>query len=580
MKIIAEGIRSRLGSMSKHEKVLFSVVASSILIFSALFAFMWVNEENYGFHSPKLELQVQFTGNSSGISYSGHSNQDVGYSPIFDAHNMSNVSIEIFAIMPLFGASGSRSVNVTGSLENNSVNVELFNTSGVADNGIVHVILNKEFQKIIKEYRRIYTEPSEKSISISMTIDATYQFLYRNNTYIYPYYNNIQFNPWNRAFSDHTTHSFVFYQNILFTMSNKPTVIPWSNGGTSNLSDGQPQRIIGPAPCPSYKIVAQHVYQYWGPYPLFFGNVAYNSTAELAYSLTVFRGSTSFSIDSDQTYATGGNQYSSPFISSNPFCSYSSAAFSYTGGGSAISDSANPGILYENLSVIGFGHFEFLGVLQKIDYYDTVGSYCSYAGSALRITVGIENANNGSFVYMGGFLENMYHFKNASNALSFPWHSLLDKFTKQSRYSIPAGSYLDFVNYSFESSTFESAQEQQSYKDATAGIVLAALGLAFAIVAVAAAPETLGASSVLAIYGIAVAGGGITLAVEASQSVPAYTTSTFMSFTEMDVTNIANPGTANPMNVCFYEQSMESSWSHNGTALAAYLPNSYVYGDA
>ncbi len=88
----------------------------------------------------------------------------------FNSYNMSNITVNVYATMPSFAALGGESMSVNGSITNNSIYVQLYNSTLADAHVNIHGVLSKEFHTIIKKYRQIYTKPQEKNISISMTL--------------------------------------------------------------------------------------------------------------------------------------------------------------------------------------------------------------------------------------------------------------------------------------------------------------------------------------------------------------------------------------------------------------------------
>ena len=354
-------IRKILNITGRRKKAIIAVAVAAVMVISTLGVMTFLLGPKPAYYNPDINLNVKFISNNS-VSYNVYSPQNpffLTHTP-FNTYNMSNITVDIYGSMPSFENMGDQSVNVTGPVTNNSVYSQVFNSTSANSNGQIIGSLNNAFHRIINEYRSIYTLPQEKTISISLTMQADYQFIYQGKMYVYTYYNNIPFNPWSNSFGNSRYAPYTFNAMVYFDMQKQPIVTPINTTNTLVYKE-HPNRQIGGGGSPPdcNNIVKSHVYQYWGPLPIVMGNIPLNSTSGLPFDYSIIHGKYSVSFSgSAVTSSSNHEMYTQLSSSGNSAWSDSAGNFVYSGTLDGIPSYSIP-IYLENISMIGYGHFEY-----------------------------------------------------------------------------------------------------------------------------------------------------------------------------------------------------------------------------
>jgi hypothetical protein len=253
------------------------------------------------------------------------------------------------------------------------------------------------FRTIINEYRTIYRNSHNKNMSISMTIDASYYYVSGTNMYIYSYYNNIPFNPWNQnIIQGANPHTFI--QNVLFDMNQKPIVV--------SVSKARSMREVGPGGgstrcVPIWETKAPAIA--WGPLPQLIVEDPINSGYSLTAGLSSVSGSFSTKIYSAQTTDPEdiSGQVTSTEISQCASWGSSTSSFSLI---SNLLPSANP-LSGSNITVLALQHVEYQVTVNQL-YIDVYSGDTLYSTPTNTKTASFEvlNIDNGTLAYEVGYL--------------------------------------------------------------------------------------------------------------------------------------------------------------------------------
>jgi hypothetical protein len=582
-------VKSIFSETSKRKKTVMAVSIAAIMIISSFGAITYLFEQKPSYYNPNIDLNVKFISNNS-VSYNVYSTQNpffLMHTP-FNTYNMSNITVNIYGSMPSFENMGSQSVNVTGSATNNSVYSQVFNSTHASSNGYIHGTLNNAFHRIINEYRKIYSSPQEKTISISLTMQADYQFIYQGKMYVYTYYNNIPLNPWSDNFGNSRYSPYTFSSMIYIDMQKQPIVTPVY---TSNalIYKAHPDRQIGGGGSPPKcnNVVHTHVYQYWGPLPILMGNIPLNSSSSLAYAYSILNGKYQVSFSSSQVTASSNQKmYTQLSSSGNSAWSDSAANFMYTGTGSYIPAVSIPSYL-ENISMIGYGHFEYQMVVTTTTYLFVDGSYCAYGSTATSAVLKLINGNNGTFDFEEGYLVNLFNVpqSNASQFMNYNWKQFFNAGLSQDHsYNLPAGSYKDVINISFLANNFQTAASKAVSADNNLALVWAGVSLALSIAAIIAVPLTGGASLLVLTFtasGLILAGAslgaGISASTIESQNPTMEISTAENTITTVGLTNSANPFDNSNMLIDLYQGGLPVTQYINGTPYTYNIQSPYIY---
>ena len=585
----------RISALSGKKKIILSIIVVLIFVSGSFAAITYLLKETPSYHSPEVDFHVSFINNTTD-SYSSYSPMDQFYNTNtpFNTYNMSNVTVNVYATMPSFAALGDESMSVNGSTTNNSIYVQLFNSTLADANGNIHGVLSKVFHTIIRQYRQIYTKPQEKTISISMTLQADYQFVYQNKMYVYTYYNNIPFDPWNSSFGDSSFNPTTFSSNIYFNM-NSPPIVMSINSTNNSVDHLHKMRQIGGGggggggAIRCNNDVTQYIYQFKGPMPILIGNIPVNALSALSYSYSSLQGSYTVSLDGNQeSYTTGGwvDQ-----TSTSGAWSDSNANFQIATRDGGSTTSSNPE-QYQNISMIGYGNFTMQMVFTKTIYESVDGSYCVDDGTSYSSVTQVINANNGSFDYEEGFAVNLYHIpeQDASTFVNLDWNAFFDSgLTVDHQYTgVRPGSTNITNQFSFFASGYETATQQEIQSINTKAMILGAVSLGLSIAATVAvliaAPETAGlslAALVFTVGGLETAAGSVGGAIYASylqsQSTPMFISTAQINVDTYMFSNTAEPFDNSNITINLYQSAQQENMNIGGTIYSFNVQSPYVY---
>ncbi|MGP6239544.1 hypothetical protein ACNF40_03890 [Cuniculiplasma sp. SKW4] len=583
-------IRKILNISGKKKNALIAIAIASVMVVSTLGVIAFLLGPKPAYYNPDISLNVKFISNNS-ASYNVYSPQNPFFTihTPFNTYNMSNITVDIYGSMPSFENSGDQSVNVTGPLTNNSVYSQVFNSTGANSNGQITGTLNNAFHRIIIEYRSIYTLPQEKTISISLTMQADYQFIYHGKMYVYTYYNNIPFNPWSNNFGNSRYAPYIFKAMIYFDMQKQPIVTPINTTNTLVYKE-HPNRQIGGGVSPPKcnNIVKSHVYQYWGPLPIVMGNIPLNSTSVFPFDYNIIHGKYSVSFSSSAVTSSSTQEvYTQLSSSGNSAWSDSAANFVYSGTLSGIPSVSSPTYL-ENISMIGYGHFEYQLTVTTTTYLFVDGSNCAYGSTATTAIIKLINGNNGTFDYEAGFLVNLFNVPESNNSqfMNYDWKQFFDAgLSQDASYNIPAGSYKDLINVSFLATDFQTAASKAVNSLNNMALLWAGVSLGLTIAAIIAAPLTGGTSLLVLsftssglITGTAALGTAISASIISSQNPTMEVSTAENNVTTIEFSNQVLPyATPNNMIVNLYQCGIPVTQYINGTPYTYYIQSSYLY---
>ena len=584
---LGNGIQ-RISSLSGKRKIILSVIIVLIFVSGSFAAITYLFKESPSYHSPEVDFQVSFINNTTG-SYSAYSPTDQFYhvTTPFNSYNMSNITVNVYATMPSFAALGDESMSVNSSITNNSIYVQLFNSTHADAHGNIHGVLNKEFHTIIKEYRQIYTKPQEKNISISMTLQADYQFVYENKMYVYTYYNNIPFDPWNSGFGDGSFNPHTFFSNIYFNMNSQPIAIPINSTNSSVNHLHKLSQIGGGG---SYircnNNVEQHVYQYWGPLPIIMADIPLNES-ELSYSYFNLNGNFKTCI-----MGNSGTSTTTKWVeqtSTSGAWSDTSAQFNNSMKTLQISSSSNP-TYGNNMSMIGFGHFEYQMVFTTTQYFYVDGSYCAYAGASSSYVLKLLNPDNGTFDYLAGPVAYEFHIPQANLSAFFHrnWKAFFDAGLSpdQTFSNVPLSLTVNTTTFYYYANAYETTHQKAANLLNYGAMLAGGVALGLTIAAIAAVPITGGASLlVLSFTATGLMAAGVSLAMGVSASLvqssasPMFISTTQLAVNSISFSNIFQYGelVEGSMTITLYQSASPESMIINGEEYSFNVQSPYVY---
>ena len=584
----------RISSLSGKKKIILSVIIVLIFVSGSFAAITYLFKESPSYHSPEVDFHVSFINNTTD-SYSVYSPMDQFYhiTTPFNSYNMSNITVNVYATMPSFAALGDESMSVNGSITNNSIYVQLFNSTLADAHGNIHGVLSKVFHTIIKEYRQIYTKPQEKNISISMTLQADYQFVYQNKMYVYTYYNNIPFDPWNSGFGDSSFNPATFFSDIYFNMNSPPIVIPINNT-TSSVNHLHKLRQIGGGGgairC-NNEVTQQHVYQYWGPLPIIMADIPLNGS-QLDYSLNNLNANFKTCIQGNSGTSTTTKWVEQ--TSTSGAWSDSGAQFNNSLRTSGTSGSSDP-VEYNNMSMIGFGHFEYQMVFTTTQYFYVDGSYCAYGGTSSSYVLKLLNADNGTFDYISGPVASLFHIPSAnlSAFVKHDWKAFFDNgLTPDQTFSnVPLGLGVNTTTFYYDANAYETVQQKAAnlLNDGAMIATGVALGLVIAAIAVSAVVTDGASLLILSFTDTGIIAGGVALAagisasIVQSQAAPMFVSSSQLQVNTIFFTNFnyiyppGSNGSDGPMTISLYQSSSTESMVINGQEYNFNVQSPYVY---
>ena len=582
-------IRKILNITGKRKKAIIAIAVAAVMVISTLGVMTFLLGPKPAYYNPDISLNVKFISNNS-VSYNVYSPQNpffMTHTP-FNTYNMSNITVDIYGSMPSFENMGDQSVNVTGPATNNSVYSQVFNSTSANSNGQINGSLDNAFHRIISEYRSIYTLPQEKTISISLTMQADYQFIYQGKMYVYTYYNNIPFNPWSNSFGNSRYAPYTFNAMVYFDMQKQPIVTPINTTNTLFYKEHLNSQISGVGSPPVYNnIVKSHVYQYWGPLPVVMGNIPLNSTSGLPfdyYSVVQGKGCVSFS-GSAVTSSSTHEVYTQLSSNGNSAWSDSAANFTYSGIHSITSVSF-PTYL-ENISMIGYGHFEYQMTVTTTTYIFVEGPNSSYGSTATTAIIKLINGNNGTFDYEAGVLVNLFNIpeSNQSKFMNYDWKQFFGAgLSQDASFNISAGSYKDLINVSFLATDFQTTASKAVNSLNKMALLWAGVSLGLTIAAINATPLTGGSLLALSFTatGLITGGGALGTSINASilssQNPTMKISTAETNVTTVEFSNQVLPyATPNNMIVDLYQCGMPVTQYINGTPYTYYIQSPYLY---
>lgn len=560
--------------MSKKKKIAFSIIAVSLMVFGSLFAFFYIaNVNNQQYHNPEIDLNFGFINNTSitpALIVSGNT----GIPPGLYNYNLANITVQVFATMPDFAALGSAIANITiSNQENNSAYVELFNYTGNLASKNVHGSLSHMFRTIINEYRTVYRNSPNRNMSISMTIDASYYYVSGTNMYLYRYYNNIPFNPWNQNIIQGTNpHTFI--QNVIFNMNQKPIVV--------SVSKAISMREVGPGGgstrcVPIWETKAPAIA--WGPLPQLIVEDPMNSGYALTASIGTYSGSFSTKIYSAQT--TGpediSGQVTSTEISQSASWGSSSSSFSLTNNNLP---SAEP-VSGMNISVLALQHVEYQVTVNQL-YIEVYSGDTLYSTPTNTKTASFEvlNIDNGTLAYEVGSLQGLYDMNSTWAGKN--WATLFNYGLQADKtITIPSGTTVNSVNYTFQSHTFQCATGKAATTGlSNVGMAVTALGVGITIASLVLAPETLGVSLGLLSIGV----GLITMELSGIPQIvntPLYTIGQSQEINDLSFSNAKWTGNtggsySGPVNVYTNQYDQTELWQIGSSSYNVYMPSPVI----
>ena len=584
---IEKGIE-RISALSGKKKIILSVIIVLIFVSGSFAAITYLFKETPSYHSPEVDFHVSFINNTTD-SYSSYSPMGQLYhiNTPFNTYNMSNITVNVYATMPSFAALGDESMTVNGSTTNNSIYVQLFNSTLADANGNIHGVLSKVFHTIIKQYRQIYTKLQEKTISISMTLQADYQFVYQNKMYVYTYYNNIPFDPWNSSFGDSSFNPITFSSNIYFNMNSPPIVMP-INSTNSSINHLHKLRQIGGGggTIRCNNIVTQHDYQYWAPLPIIMADIPVNQTV-LSYGY--------YNLNGNFKTCILGNSGTSTTVkweeqtSTSGAWSDTNAQFNNSMKNSLTSTSSNP-TNGNNMSMIGFGHFEYQMVFTTTKYFYVDGDYCAYGGTSSSYVLKLINANNGTFDYVTGPVAYLFHVPatNLSKFVNLSWKAFFNNgLTPDHTFSnVPISSTVSTTSFYYYANSYESTKQVVSKDFNYTAMIAGGVALGLTIAAIAATPITGGTSLLVLTFtagAIMTAGTSLALGISASL-IQASASPMFVSTSQLYVNVIAFSNVfqygypSGSMTITLYQSASPENIVINGQEYSYYVQSPYVYG--
>ena len=223
-----------------------SVIAAAIVaiiiigVFSSSFYYLYKDEKNL-IIGPKLTLStITSSGNVTG-----------------------NETVQVFSEMPSiigeFTSNFGNGIDIGNkNIYNNSAFVELLNATFPYSGKSVNLFLSPVFMKVAHEWVSLLGS-MEGSQTPSLDIYATLSIVENGTLYVYSYYNNIPFNPFNVTLSefngktdwfsnssintaDYTSITFAnlsLHANVSFDMNNPSFVVPINNSSPSMIPETQ-----------------------------------------------------------------------------------------------------------------------------------------------------------------------------------------------------------------------------------------------------------------------------------------------------------------------------------------------------
>ena len=407
-------------------------------------------------------------------------------------------------------------------------------------------------------------------------------------------YNNIPFDPWNSGFGDSSFNPATFFSDIYFNMNSPPIVIPINNT-TSSVNHLHKLRQIGGGggggAIRCNNVVTQHVYQYWGPLPIILADIPLNGS-QLDYSLNNLNGNFKTCIEgtSGTSTTTGWTEQTS----TSGAWSDSGAQFNNSGRTSGMSGSSDP-VEYNNMSMIGFGHFEYQLVFTSTKYVYVYGSYWTYAGSSSSYVIKLLNADNGTFDYISGPVLYEFHIPSAnlSAFVNLDWKAFFDNglTPDQTFSSVSLSLGVNTTTFYYDANAYETVQQKAANLLNYGAMIASGVAIGLTIAAIAVSAVATGGASLLVLTftaGGIIAGGvalaaGIAASIVQSQAAPMFVSSSQLQvntifFTNQNYINSAgSSGSDGPMTISLYQSSSQESMVINGQEYNFNVQSPYVY---
>ncbi len=504
--------------MQKRLKILLVVISVALVVIPvAMFEGFLITPP-----SPQ-NAEIEITANISG-------------SPVYNAANtgfqnseyFSNVSVSVFSIVPDSMFSG-RGVNLSSANQtNNSYQVLLF--AGKADsNGEVSGHLNSIFYHIVNEWRQIL---KGRNATVSLQIVSSLTIRNRGYLYVYDYWNNIPFNPFNASFSGAMISPAKLHSALFFNLSSPSEVINMSTSSTI-----QPDRQAGPGTCPTgttydtlYTNTPETIMPLMGG---ILDTSTYNASfgeSSVDYSTTQISSSATFAFNSLTSQQTKG------FIAQ-------STESSWQGSNASIQVIGGPGsglrlfLPNDNMSLVYIPK-TYVHIWEYREYYTyTDGSNCAIIDVGTFTDLSVSYVQNSEFSSMSSYF---YQLK----ASPF-WKNVMNNISKAelSSVTIPPQDNLNNWAYAQSDTSYSNAADTLHMLEGLTGTILAGIGLGLTIAtALSVIPVVGTAAQAVNDVNAALAVAGLVLAEVSALSSISVTSLVSTYFNEVSIHNNPTSG--------------------------------------
>ncbi len=268
-----------------------------------------------------------------------------------------------------------------------------------------------------------------------------------------------------------------------------------------------------------------------------------------------------------------------------------SAQFNNSMKNSQISSFSNP-TYGNNMSMIGFGHFEYQMVFTTTQYYYVDGSYCAYGGTSSSYVLKLLNADNGTFDYLEGPVAYEFHIPqvNLSAFVHRNWKAFFDAGLSpdQTFSNVPLSSTVNTTTFFYYAHAYETTKQVASNYYNNAAMIAGGVALGLTIAAIAAAPITGGTSLLVLtltagglIAGVDSLAFGIHASELASSASPMFISTTQLILNTMTFTNYnyiyqSGSGSDSPITITLYQSASPESMVINGEEYSFNVQSPYV----
>ena len=419
-----------------------------------------------------------------------------------------------------------------------------------------------QLNNISSEWRTLYPN---RSISVSLEMNAYYRAIKNNSVFIYQYYNNIPYTPGTMPVLSNLSAYFNLTDPIATFPLNQSTA---TNGTPPSAPHSFGQ--IGPGPCPpgdiSTNILATNTST--GPFPLMFADLNTPSNSDFNFGFINTHATINLEFNSNEGTKTSKSlNYTGTTMSTKT--SWGGSSYAVIGG---IANTLPFG--EKNVSMIYLPYVTTEATYFETTYYEPYGSNeCEVVGHSYSTSVEVVSVQNNDFNTSSSYTYNMF------NRHSTMWWAVFDALGLKQVSTVNLAPNDNNVNVSYtqSSSGYTSAAGAEAQTQKAVSVFVAGVGTAFAVNAAFDVIPLVGSAEDAANeVGLTLATYGLGDAIMSAFSSISYSTSTNLQFNYVLLGNQPYNTTGSSLSVSIYESLGGISANIGGTNYDFNSPVTYL----